>query len=99
MKRFHELGIPPEALELIIGDGSYGEVLTQVDSLNGVAFTGSLETAKKIQTNLLKNQKQIIPLIAETGGINAMIVDSSALLEQVTDDAVSYTHLTLPTKA
>ena len=88
VKKFHELGIPPEALELIIGDGSYGEVLTQVDSLNGVAFTGSLETAKKIQTNLLKNQKQIIPLIAETGGINAMIVDSSALLEQVTDDVI-----------
>ena len=75
-------------MELIIGDSSYGEVLTSINPLHGVAFTGSLETAKKIQTNLLNNQDQIIPLIAETGGVNAMIVDSSALLEQVTDDII-----------
>ena len=53
-----------------------------------MAFTGSLPTAKKIQSNLIENQSEIIPLIAETGGINAMIVDSSALLEQVTDDVI-----------
>ena len=87
-KKFHEMGVPLEALELIIGDGAYGEALTKINPLNGVAFTGSLKTAKKIQNNLLKNQKQIVPLIAETGGINAMIVDSSALLEQVTDDVI-----------
>ena len=70
------------------GDGKYGEALTQVGSLDGVAFTGSLPTAKKIQSNLIQYQDQIIHLIAETGGINTMIVDSSALLEQVTDDVV-----------
>ena len=66
----------------------YGELLTKIKPLNGVAFTGSLNTAKKIQSSLIKNQKGIIPLIAETGGINAMMVDSSALLEQVTDDVI-----------
>ncbi len=88
VKKFHELGIPKDALELILGDGSYGETLTKITPLHGVAFTGSLKTAKRIQANLLESQKQIIPLIAETGGINAMIVDSSALLEQVTDDVI-----------
>ena len=88
VKKFHELGIPKDALELILGDGSYGETLTKISPLHGVAFTGSLKTAKSIQANLLESQKQIIPLIAETGGINAMIVDSSALLEQVTDDVI-----------
>ncbi len=88
VKKFHELGIPKDALELILGDGSYGETLTKICPLHGVAFTGSLKTAKSIQANLIKSQKQIVPLIAETGGINAMIVDSSALLEQVTDDVI-----------
>ena len=88
VKIFHEYGVPIEALQLILGDGMYGELLTKIKPLNGVAFTGSLNTAKKIQSSLIKNQKEIIPLIAETGGINAMIVDSSALLEQVTDDVI-----------
>ena len=88
VKKFHELGIPKDALELILGDGSYGEILTKISPLDGVAFTGSLKTAKSIQANLLESQKQIVPLIADTGGINAMIVDSSALLEQVTDDVI-----------
>jgi RHH-type proline utilization regulon transcriptional repressor/proline dehydrogenase/delta 1-pyrroline-5-carboxylate dehydrogenase len=88
VKIFHEYGVPVEALQLILGDGMYGELLTKIKPLNGVAFTGSLNTAKKIQSSLIKNQKEIIPLIAETGGINAMIVDSSALLEQVTDDVI-----------
>ena len=88
VKIFHKYGVPVEALQLILGDGMYGELLTKIKPLNGVAFTGSLNTAKKIQSSLIKNQKEIIPLIAETGGINAMIVDSSALLEQVTDDVI-----------
>ena len=75
-------------MELIVGDGNYGETLTKISPLHGVAFTGSLKTAKSIQADLLESQKQIVPLIAETGGINAMIVDSSALLEQVTDDVI-----------
>ena len=88
IKKFHESGVPISCLELILGDGKYGEALTQVGSLDGVAFTGSLPTAKKIQSNLIQYQDQIIHLIAETGGINTMLVDSSALLEQVTDDVV-----------
>ena len=87
VKKFHKFGIPLEALELILGNGVYGEILCKIP-INGVAFTGSLKTAKRIQTNLLNNQNQIVPLIAETGGINTMIVDSSALLEQVTDDVI-----------
>ena len=88
IRKFHELGVPLDALELVLGDGMYGEILTKVNHLDGVAFTGSLPTAKKIQASLIEHQNQIIPLIAETGGINTMIVDSSALLEQVTDDVI-----------
>ena len=85
---FYKNGVPADALELVLGDGLYGDVLSRLNNINGVAFTGSLATAKKIQNNLNENQKEILPLIAETGGINAMIVDSSALLEQATDDIV-----------
>ena len=85
---FHKNGVPTDALELILGNGIYGDVLSKLKNINGVAFTGSLATAKKIQNNLNENHKEILQLIAETGGINAMIVDSSALLEQATDDIV-----------
>ena len=88
VKKFHEHGVPEEALELVLGDGAYGDVLSKIKTIKGVAFTGSLNTAKKIQSNLNINHREIIPLIAETGGINTMIVDSSALLEQATDDIV-----------
>ena len=88
VKKFHDHGVPISALSLILGDGLYGDFLTKIRPLHGVAFTGSLPTAKKIQANIIDNQNQIIPLIAETGGVNTMIVDSSALLEQVTDDVV-----------
>jgi len=85
---FHKNGVPTDALELVLGDGTYGDILSKLKNINGVAFTGSLATAKKIQNNLNQSHKEILPLIAETGGINAMIVDSSALLEQATDDIV-----------
>ena len=88
VKKFHDNGVPLSTLELVLGDGKYGDVLSKINNLSGVAFTGSLPTAKKIQSNLNQNQKEILSLIAETGGINAMIVDSSALLEQATDDIV-----------
>ena len=88
VKKFHDNGVPLSALELVLGDGKYGDALSKINKLSGVAFTGSLPTAKKIQNNLNQNQKEILSLIAETGGINAMIVDSSALLEQATDDIV-----------
>lgn len=88
VKMFHKNGVPSDTLELVLGDGKHGDMLSKIKNINGVAFTGSLPTAKKIQNNLSKNQKEILPLIAETGGINVMIVDSSALLEQATDDIV-----------
>ena len=88
VKKFHDNGVPLNALELVLGDGKYGDALSKINKLSGVAFTGSLPTAKKIQNNLNQNQKEILSLIAETGGINVMIVDSSALLEQATDDIV-----------
>jgi len=85
---FHKNGVPLSSLQLVLGDGKHGDILSRINNLNGVAFTGSLQTAKRIQNNLNTYQKEIIPLVAETGGINAMIVDSSALLEQATDDIV-----------
>ena len=88
VKMFHKNGVPSDILELVLGNGKHGDMLSKIKNINGVAFTGSLPTAKKIQNNLSKNQKEILPLIAETGGINVMIVDSSALLEQATDDIV-----------
>ena len=87
-KIFHKNGVPVNSLQLVLGDGKYGDILSRINNLSGVAFTGSLQTAKKIQNNLNIYQKEIIPLVAETGGINTMIVDSSALLEQATDDIV-----------
>lgn len=85
-KLFYKNGIMEDDLQLVLGDGEYGDLLTRLESINGVAFTGSLITAKKIQQNLHKYNNSLIPLIAETGGINMMLVDSSALLEQVVDD-------------
>ncbi|MDG1248104.1 MAG: bifunctional proline dehydrogenase/L-glutamate gamma-semialdehyde dehydrogenase PutA [SAR86 cluster bacterium] len=85
---FHSQGVPEDALQLVLGDGLNGATLTKSEGLKGVAFTGSTETARKIQSSLLDNHKEIIKFIAETGGLNCMIVDSSALLEQVTDDVM-----------
>jgi RHH-type proline utilization regulon transcriptional repressor/proline dehydrogenase/delta 1-pyrroline-5-carboxylate dehydrogenase len=85
---FHKNGVPLNSLQLVLGDGKHGDILSRINNLSGVVFTGSLQTAKRIQNNLNTYQKEIIPLVAETGGINAMIVDSSALLEQATDDIV-----------
>ena len=85
----HESGIPPQALQLVLGDGRIGARLTQHPALAGVAFTGSGETASLINRALAAREGPIVPLIAETGGINAMIVDATALPEQVTDDVVA----------
>ena len=85
---FHSHGIPIEALQLVLGDGLSGSVLTKAKNLKGVAFTGSTTTARKIQSSLIENHNELIKFIAETGGLNCMIVDSSALLEQVTDDVI-----------
>ena len=85
----HESGIPREALACVIGNGeSVGAPLVADPRIAGVAFTGSVETARAIHRALSQRQGPIVPLIAETGGVNAMLVDSSALPEQVVDDTV-----------
>ena len=85
----HRAGIPKDVVQLAPGDGRVGAALTAHPLLAGVAFTGSTETARLINRKLAERDGPIIPFIAETGGQNAMIVDSSALPEQVTRDIVS----------
>ncbi len=88
IKIFHDAGVPKEALQLIIADKELSNELTKLSWLDGIAFTGSSETAKKINLNLAMSDGPIKTFIAETGGLNAMFVDSSALKEQVIDDIV-----------
>ena len=85
----HEAGIPDDVLQLVPGDGTVGAMLTAQPEIAGVAFTGSTETARAINRALAQRDGPIATLIAETGGQNAMIVDSSALPEQVTRDVVA----------
>jgi RHH-type proline utilization regulon transcriptional repressor/proline dehydrogenase/delta 1-pyrroline-5-carboxylate dehydrogenase len=85
----HRAGIPADVVQLAPGDGRVGAALTAHPLLAGVAFTGSTDTARAINRTLVERDGAIIPLIAETGGQNAMIVDSSALPEQVTRDVIS----------
>ncbi|MEM7489877.1 MAG: L-glutamate gamma-semialdehyde dehydrogenase, partial [Pseudomonadota bacterium] len=85
----HEAGVPKDALILAPGGPEVGRMLTAHRHLAGVAFTGSTVTAKAIQRALAERDGPILPLIAETGGINAMIVDATALPEQVTRDVVT----------
>ena len=85
----HQAGIPVDAVICVAGDGeAVGAPLVADPRIAGVAFTGSVETAKRINLALAQRAGPIVPLIAETGGDNAMIVDSSALPEQVVDDVV-----------
>ncbi|MFV1010975.1 bifunctional proline dehydrogenase/L-glutamate gamma-semialdehyde dehydrogenase PutA [Wolbachia endosymbiont of Nasonia vitripennis] len=89
VKILHEAGIPKNVLHLVPGDGRYlGKILVPDNRISGVAFTGSTQTAQIINRMLASRDGPIVPLIAETGGLNAMIVDSSALLEQVTKDVL-----------
>ncbi|UPT86254.1 bifunctional proline dehydrogenase/L-glutamate gamma-semialdehyde dehydrogenase PutA [Bradyrhizobium barranii subsp. apii] len=85
----HEAGIPRSALHLVTGDGRIGAVLTAHADIAGVVFTGSTEVARLINRTLAAKDGPIVPLIAETGGINAMIADATALPEQVADDVVT----------
>ncbi|HKS88153.1 MAG TPA: bifunctional proline dehydrogenase/L-glutamate gamma-semialdehyde dehydrogenase PutA, partial [Stellaceae bacterium] len=83
-------GIPADALHLLPGDGAtVGGALVADRRIAGVAFTGSTETARAINLALARREGPIVPLIAETGGQNAMIVDSSALPEQVVADVLT----------
>ncbi|MCY7280421.1 MAG: bifunctional proline dehydrogenase/L-glutamate gamma-semialdehyde dehydrogenase PutA [Sphingomonas bacterium] len=85
----HRAGIPRDVVQMVPGDGQVGAALTAHRLVAGVAFTGSTDTARAINRALAGRDGPIIPLIAETGGQNAMIVDSSALPEQVTRDVVA----------
>ncbi len=88
-KLMHEAGVPPDALQVLHGPGeTVGAALVALENIAGVVFTGSTPVAKLIARNLAAKDGPIIPLIAETGGINAMLVDSSALPEQVVDAAI-----------
>lgn len=86
IKLLHEVGIPASALHLVQGDGKVGAALVDHPNVAGVVFTGSTEVARSINRALAAKDGPIVPLIAETGGINAMIVDATALPEQVADD-------------
>jgi RHH-type transcriptional regulator, proline utilization regulon repressor / proline dehydrogenase / delta 1-pyrroline-5-carboxylate dehydrogenase len=85
----HAAGVPASALQLLHGNGeTVGAALVAQPGVAGVVFTGSTQVAKIIQRALAAQDGAIVPLIAETGGINAMLVDSSALPEQVVDAVV-----------
>ena len=78
----HAAGVPKSALQLLPGNGSIGALLCSDPRIDGVAFTGSTKTAMSIRAAMAQNLAPGAPLIAETGGLNAMIIDSTALLEQ-----------------
>ena len=85
----HAAGVPADALQLCHGPGdTVGAALVALDGIAGVVFTGSTPVAKTINRALAAKDGPITPLIAETGGINAMVVDSSALPEQVCDAVI-----------
>ncbi len=86
----HRAGVPRNALQLLPGRGSaLGPVLTGTDAVAGVVFTGSTATAQGIHASMAEAMAPDAPLIAETGGLNAMIVDSTALPEQVVRDVLA----------
>lgn len=84
----HRAGIPSNALHLLTGDGRIGALLTGHSQTDGVAFTGSTDTARSINAGLAARSGPIVPLIAETGGQNVLIADSTALPEQLVDDVL-----------
>ena len=88
VKLFHAAGVPAEALLFLPGGPDVGAAITGHARLAGVAFTGSTATARAINRTLAAKDGPIVPFIAETGGLNAMIVDATALSEQVADDVV-----------
>src|SRR5262249_31932054 len=89
VKLLHEAGIPDAVLQLVPGEGLIGAALVAHPAIAGVVFTGSTEVARSINRTLAAKDGAIVPLIAETGGINAMIADATALPEQVADDVVT----------
>ena len=89
VKILHEAGVPADVLNLVPGRGRVlGEIINTDPRIKGVAFTGSTEVALGIQRTLVERGGEVPAFIAETGGQNSMVVDSSALPEQVVDDAI-----------
>jgi RHH-type proline utilization regulon transcriptional repressor/proline dehydrogenase/delta 1-pyrroline-5-carboxylate dehydrogenase len=89
-KLMHQAGIPPASLQLLPGSGAVvGAALSADHRIAGICFTGSTATAMHINRNMARHLPVQAPLIAETGGLNAMIVDSSALPEQVVRDVLA----------
>ena len=90
VRLFHAAGLDSNLLHLLPGDGAtIGQALVAHPSCAGVAFTGGTETAWAINRTLAARQGPIVPFIAETGGLNAMFVDTTALREQVIDDVIA----------
>ena len=89
VRLLHQAGVPSNALHFVPGDGKIGAALVADPRVAGVAFTGSIDVGHAINRALAAKHGPIVPLIAETGGINAMIVDATALPEQVTDDVIT----------
>lgn len=90
VKLMHQAGIPSAVMQLVPGPGStVGAKLVADQRIKALIFTGSTQTAARINQTLATRGGEIIPLIAETGGQNAMIIDSSALLEQVVTDVIT----------
>jgi RHH-type transcriptional regulator, proline utilization regulon repressor / proline dehydrogenase / delta 1-pyrroline-5-carboxylate dehydrogenase len=85
---FYQAGLPEDALQLVLGDGEVGAALVADPRIAGVAFTGSTEVARAINRTLAAKNGPIVPLIAETGGLNGLFVDTTALKEQVVDDVI-----------
>jgi RHH-type proline utilization regulon transcriptional repressor/proline dehydrogenase/delta 1-pyrroline-5-carboxylate dehydrogenase len=89
VRLLHAAGVPHDAVQLLHGPGdTVGAALVALPGVAGVVFTGSTQVAKLIQRALAAKDGAIVPLIAETGGLNAMLVDSTALPEQVADAVV-----------
>ncbi|MCX7645188.1 MAG: bifunctional proline dehydrogenase/L-glutamate gamma-semialdehyde dehydrogenase PutA [Rhodobacteraceae bacterium] len=90
VRLLHEAGVPRSALQLLPGDGpTVGAALTSDPRVDGVAFTGGTETALAIRRAMARHLAPGAPLVAETGGLNAMIVDSTALPEQAVRDVLA----------
>ncbi|MET0271508.1 MAG: bifunctional proline dehydrogenase/L-glutamate gamma-semialdehyde dehydrogenase PutA [Phenylobacterium sp.] len=90
VKLFHAAGLPADLLHLLPGDGAtIGQALVAHPACAGVAFTGGTDTAWAINRTLAARPGPILPFIAETGGLNAMFVDTTALREQVLDDVLA----------
>ncbi|MGQ0653944.1 MAG: bifunctional proline dehydrogenase/L-glutamate gamma-semialdehyde dehydrogenase PutA [Betaproteobacteria bacterium] len=83
-----QAGVPADVFHLLPGDGEIGRAIVEDARIAGVVFTGSTDVARSIQLALASKQGPLVPLIAETGGLNAMIVDSTALPEQVVDSVI-----------